>query len=34
MVLAERADVLERTLHWYRRPSFCDAILASPFADD
>jgi hypothetical protein len=29
-----KADVLERTLPGYRRPNFCDAILASPFADD
>jgi hypothetical protein len=29
-----KADVLERTLPGYRRPNFCDAVLASPFADD
>jgi hypothetical protein len=27
-----KADVLERTLPGYRRPNFCEAILASPFA--
>jgi hypothetical protein len=27
-----KADVLERTLPAYRRPNFCEAILASPFA--
>jgi hypothetical protein len=26
------ADVLERTLPGYKRPNFCDLILASPFA--
>jgi hypothetical protein len=26
-----KADVLERTLPGYRRPNFCEAILASPF---
>jgi hypothetical protein len=29
-----KADVLERTLPGYRRPNFCEAILASPFTDD
>jgi hypothetical protein len=33
MVVAEKADVLERTLPGCRRPNFCDAILASPFTD-
>jgi hypothetical protein len=28
-----KADVLERTLPGYRRPNFCEAILASPFAE-
>ncbi|HWE13157.1 MAG TPA: HD domain-containing protein [Solirubrobacteraceae bacterium] len=27
-----KADVLERTLPGYRRPNFCELILASPFA--
>jgi hypothetical protein len=27
-----KADVLERTLPGYRRPNFCEAISASPFA--
>jgi hypothetical protein len=27
-----KADVLERTLPGYRRTNFCEAILASPFA--
>jgi hypothetical protein len=27
-----KADVLERTLPGYRRPNFCETILASPFA--
>ena len=27
-----KADVLERTLPGYQRPNFCEAILASPFA--
>jgi hypothetical protein len=29
-----KADVLERTLPGYRRPNFCDAILASPLTED
>jgi hypothetical protein len=28
-----KGDVLERTLACYRRPNFCEAILASPFAE-
>ena len=28
-----KADVLERTLPGYRRPNFCEMILASPFAE-
>ena len=28
-----KADVLERTLPGYRRPNFCETILASPFAE-
>jgi hypothetical protein len=28
-----KADVLERTLPGYRRPNFCELILASPFAE-
>jgi hypothetical protein len=28
-----KADVLERTLPGYRRPNFCDLILASPFVE-
>jgi hypothetical protein len=28
-----KADVLERTLPGYRRPNFCETILASPFSE-
>jgi hypothetical protein len=28
-----KADVLERTLPGYRRPNFCELVLASPFAE-
>jgi HD domain-containing protein len=28
-----KADVLERTLPGYKRPNFCELILASPFAE-
>jgi hypothetical protein len=28
-----KADVWERTLPGYRRPDFCELILASPFAE-
>jgi hypothetical protein len=28
-----KADVLERTLPGYQRPNFCEAILATPFAN-